>query len=260
MSPVFQIEDVYRKVSEVPAAQIVSQLKSRLSDGDCTWVSFVYFAALEMGGWYAGQQESKYAESLRVSNFVLADGIAFRLLHFAFRNSDLPGWKILANYPKYSRLAVPNLNGTDFLPTVLGSFSSEEARVVMYGTTPENLPRAMESVRTRFGLRTEGAHGYAPFPESLLNGNDPVILLVGLGTPKQERWILEHVEAFRKRGNILVFGVGGLFDFWGGLEKRAPGIVRRLGLEWFWRLVTFPRKNFAKATASLKFFWYLLRR
>jgi len=255
----FQIADVYRKVSTEPGIQIIFTLRERLAKGECVWTSFVYFAALQMGGWYSGKPEPSYQASLDASDIVLADGIAFRLLHFAFRHPEVSGFRILSNYPTYSRLAVPNLNGTDFLPKVLESFANESIRVVMYGTTSENLPRAMEYVRDRFGLPVTGSHGYAPFPFEMLEGDDPVVFLVGLGTPRQEKWILEHLETFRKRGNILVFGVGGLFDFWGGLEKRAPGIVRRLGLEWFWRLVTFPRKNFAKAMASLRFFWYLLR-
>lgn len=87
-----------------------------------------------------------------------------------------------------------------------------------------------------------------------------MILLVGLGTPRQEKWILDHREILEARGNVLVFGVGGLFDFWGGLERRAPAPFRKLGLEWAWRLMSFPRKNFKKAMSSFKFFWYLLVR
>lgn len=80
-----------------------------------------------------------------------------------------------------------------------------------------------------------------------------------MGSPRQEKWILDHRETLSKRGNLLVFGVGGLFDFWAGYEKRAPELIRNLGLEWLWRLITFPRKNFQKAFSSLKFFLYLLR-
>jgi N-acetylglucosaminyldiphosphoundecaprenol N-acetyl-beta-D-mannosaminyltransferase len=81
---------------------------------------------------------------------------------------------------------------------------------------------------------------------------------VGLGAPKQEQWILEHRSKFEARGNIVVMGVGGLFDFWAGAETRAPVWIQNSGLEWLWRLVTFPRKNSKKAMASLNFFKQLL--
>ncbi len=235
-------------------------MHSRLSQKSFVWVSFVYFAALEMGGWYQNKPEAQYRKALIESDMVLADGIAFRLLHYAFFHPGISGWKILFQYPKYSKLAVKNLNGTDFVPQLLQSFRDTDVRVLLYGTTPENLPKAVEYVRDQFGLEVTGAHGYAPFPETLLEGNNPIILLVGLGTPRQEKWILGNIPMFKNRGNILVFGVGGLFDFWGGLEHRAPAIFRKLGLEWLWRLLSFPKKNFKKAMASFMFFWYLLKK
>jgi UDP-N-acetyl-D-mannosaminuronic acid transferase (WecB/TagA/CpsF family) len=204
----FSITDLYRKVSTDPEAEIIRNLRSKLSNGTFTWVSFVYFAALEMAGWYRGKPDPRHRDAISDSDLVLADGIAFRLLHFAFFHPEIPGWNILFRYPRYSRLAVANLNGTDFVPKVLESFRDGNVRVVLYGTTPETLPKAVAHVRERFGLETAGSHGYAPFPETLLAGDVPVILLVGLGTPRQEKWISDNRSMLEKRGNILVFGVG----------------------------------------------------
>lgn len=58
---------------------------------------------------------------------------------------------------------------------------------------------------------------------------------------------------------VIAFGVGGLFDFWGGREKRAPRIMKFFALEWLWRAITHPKKNLKKTLVSLKVFWYLLK-
>ena len=68
----------------------------------------------------------------------------------------------------------------------------------------------------------------------------PAVVLVGLGAPKQEQWIARHRDAFP---SVKVFvGVGGAFDIWSGRLRRAPRLMRTLGLEWFWRLILEPQR------------------
>jgi N-acetylglucosaminyldiphosphoundecaprenol N-acetyl-beta-D-mannosaminyltransferase len=68
----------------------------------------------------------------------------------------------------------------------------------------------------------------------------PDVLLVGFGHPKQERWILKNRKAF-PRTRVMV-GIGGTLDLWAGMVKRAPSWMRRMGLEWLWRLMMEPRR------------------
>ena len=68
----------------------------------------------------------------------------------------------------------------------------------------------------------------------------PAIVLVGLGAPKQERWIARHADAFPSVR--IMIGVGGAFDMWSGSKRRAPRAFRTLGLEWVWRLALEPRR------------------
>jgi N-acetylglucosaminyldiphosphoundecaprenol N-acetyl-beta-D-mannosaminyltransferase len=65
------------------------------------------------------------------------------------------------------------------------------------------------------------------------------IVWVGLSTPKQERWMAQHVS--RLHGCVLI-GVGAAFDFHAGLKKQAPRWIQRSGLEWLFRLATEPRR------------------
>lgn len=68
----------------------------------------------------------------------------------------------------------------------------------------------------------------------------PDILFVAYGSPAQEEWIHRNLD---KLGSVKVaIGVGGAIDFAAGKAKRAPGLLRSLGLEWFWRLISQPRR------------------
>jgi N-acetylglucosaminyldiphosphoundecaprenol N-acetyl-beta-D-mannosaminyltransferase len=67
----------------------------------------------------------------------------------------------------------------------------------------------------------------------------PDIVWVGLSTPKQERWMDAHVG--RLQAPVLI-GVGAAFDFHAGLKRQAPRWMQRGGLEWFYRLLSEPRR------------------
>jgi len=61
---------------------------------------------------------------------------------------------------------------------------------------------------------------------------------VGLGAPKQEYWIRDNSGLSAK----VMVGVGGSFELVAGVTKRAPLLMQKMGLEWFWRLVMEPRR------------------
>ncbi len=67
----------------------------------------------------------------------------------------------------------------------------------------------------------------------------PDILFVALGSPEKEHFIERHL---RELAVPFVMGVGGAFDVVAGLTRRAPQLLRRLGLEWFWRFLQEPRR------------------
>jgi N-acetylglucosaminyldiphosphoundecaprenol N-acetyl-beta-D-mannosaminyltransferase len=67
----------------------------------------------------------------------------------------------------------------------------------------------------------------------------PDIIWVGLGTPKQERWMASHLEAV---GAPVLVGVGAAFDFGAGTVRQAPLWMQRAGFEWLFRLAVEPRR------------------
>lgn len=64
------------------------------------------------------------------------------------------------------------------------------------------------------------------------------VLFVGIGCPKQERWMAEHKD----RVQCVMLGVGAAFDFISGSKKHAPRWMQKVGLEWLFRLVSEPRR------------------
>jgi N-acetylglucosaminyldiphosphoundecaprenol N-acetyl-beta-D-mannosaminyltransferase len=83
------------------------------------------------------------------------------------------------------------------------------------------------------------------------------IVLACQGMELQERWIIENKD----KVNAKVFiGVGGSLDLLSGFTKRAPNIVRKMGLEWLWRLVGNPKKHFGRVVNAVVVFpWLVLK-
>jgi N-acetylglucosaminyldiphosphoundecaprenol N-acetyl-beta-D-mannosaminyltransferase len=71
-----------------------------------------------------------------------------------------------------------------------------------------------------------------------IRGSGARLLFVGLGCPKQERWMAGQ----RGKIDAVMLGVGAAFDFLAGAKRQAPQILQRSGLEWAFRLATEPRR------------------
>lgn len=88
-----------------------------------------------------------------------------------------------------------------------------------------------------------------------INELNPDILWVGLGSPKQDYWMVEH----REQLNVpIIIGVGAAFDFLAGIKKQAPLWMRRSGLEWAFRLCCEPKRLWRRYLVGNTKFIYLL--
>ncbi|TAN41241.1 MAG: glycosyltransferase [Nitrospirae bacterium] len=91
---------------------------------------------------------------------------------------------------------------------------------------------------------------------AMINGSGANIVFVSLGCPKQEFWIAEQ----RGRINAVMIGVGAAFDFIAGTVKRAPLWMQRSGLEWFYRLISEPRRLWKRyLVTNTLFIFYVLK-
>jgi beta-1,4-glucosyltransferase len=146
-----------------------------------------------------------------------------------------------------------NLNGTDFTPYLFKS-CARPLRVFLLGGKHEVLQRAADYARHQLGQQVVGVcDGYEELRErrdliAAINRSAPDVVLVALGNPIQEEWILEHRQALDAG---IVIGVGALFDFWAGAKARAPALVRALRLEWFYRLCLEPRRLVRRYTVDI---------
>lgn len=131
---------------------------------------------------------------------------------------------------------------------VLARAAREQVPVGFYGASPDVLRGVLDACRSRFA-GVPVVYSYAPPFRPLTEAEDAAvvrdinasgarILFVGLGCPKQERWMGAH------RGSVqaTMLGVGAAFDFLAGLKPQAPAWLQRLGLEWLFRLATEPRR------------------
>jgi N-acetylglucosaminyldiphosphoundecaprenol N-acetyl-beta-D-mannosaminyltransferase len=142
---------------------------------------------------------------------------------------------------------IDNLVGTDLLPFFFANTLERHYRYFLLGARDEVVARAAQYLTRQFpGLNVVGSHHghYAPGEHdgviAKINAARPDILLVGMGNPIQERWIHDHRAELT--GVRLAVGVGGLFDHWGGVLKRAPRWVRRNGFEWVQLMLQQPHK------------------
>ena len=89
-----------------------------------------------------------------------------------------------------------------------------------------------------------------------INDSDANVLVVGLGTPKQEKWIFQNRSKLLKIN--LFMGVGATLDFIAGTQKRAPLWIQKIGFEWAYRLLQEPRRLFKRYFTTNAVFAYLL--
>jgi N-acetylglucosaminyldiphosphoundecaprenol N-acetyl-beta-D-mannosaminyltransferase len=138
--------------------------------------------------------------------------------------------------------------GPDSSLELIGSAADNGISIGFYGGTPKVLAKLTAVVRQR---RPDVKISYAfspPFSIISDEENDRIveeiarsetrILFVGLGCPKQERWIAQNVG----RIPAVMLGVGAAFDFIAGSKPQAPRWMMKSGLEWMFRLATEPRR------------------
>lgn len=127
--------------------------------------------------------------------------------------------------------------GIDLIEEVLGS--SEELEIFLLGSRSGVAEKAGEQMTERHeNVEIVGTHhGYIPVDQGEvikeINQADPDLLFVGMGVPKQEKWITENLG---KIDANVVMGVGGSFDVLSGQLSRAPRWMRERGLEWLYRI------------------------
>ncbi|MDD4290266.1 MAG: WecB/TagA/CpsF family glycosyltransferase [Patescibacteria group bacterium] len=92
---------------------------------------------------------------------------------------------------------------------------------------------------------------------NIINNGGTQILFVGYGAPFQEKWIFDNLSKMPRVKVAL--GIGGVIDFVSGYAVRAPKLIRKIGMEWFWRLITEPKRIDRIFNAVVIFSWNVLK-
>lgn len=132
----------------------------------------------------------------------------------------------------------------DFIDEIFAIGERKKWSFYLLGGEEDVVRKAVERIKKEFpGIEIVGYHHgfFADDREivSKINSVKPDIILVGMGTPKQERWIEEN----KNKINAKVFwAVGALFDILSGKRKRPPKWIQRIGMEWVYRMGQEPRR------------------
>jgi N-acetylglucosaminyldiphosphoundecaprenol N-acetyl-beta-D-mannosaminyltransferase len=139
--------------------------------------------------------------------------------------------------------------GPDLMLALCGQAAKLGYPVFLYGGRTDVLTVLQRNLTKRFpGLQI--ADAYAPPFRTLTPEEDrhciqqilnsaAKLVFVGIGTPKQDRWMSEHSS---KLPGVVMLGVGAAFDFHAGRVRQAPVWMQQKGLEWFFRLLMEPRR------------------
>lgn len=154
------------------------------------------------------------------------------------------------------------VTGFDLMMSLMPELEKKRARVFLLGAKPGVAEKAKENLLRQFkNLEICGVHhGYFSEEENntvveIINSSKADVLFVAMGMKRQEEWIYKNKKKLKCK---LVMGVGGSLDVLSGEVKRAPRIFQRLGLEWFYRLMTQPWR-FKRMLALPKFVFVVLK-
>lgn len=190
--------------------------------------------------------DPKYAQTLNkmtLLNDGIGIGLASRFLHGA-------------NFPA-------NLNGTDLVPHILGEVG-RPLRIYLLGAKETQVLLTKEHIEHAYPMHEVVGYrdGYFNMDDctdvcSAVSAASPDLLLVAMGNPRQEEFIMQN----RCRLNATVaIGVGALFDFMSGSVVRAPKVVQMVGLEWLFRLLQEPSRLYRRYVIGIPRFFFEVAR
>ncbi len=183
---------------------------------------------------FAGKHEH-FAQIIQEAELVIPDGIGVQLglWIMGYKTRRIPGIE-------FARKLVSDLAG---LP------------VAMVGAKQEIVEKAAENLKNEVqGLNLVYVHdGYFEDDSTIIGeivSENPSLVLVALGSPKQEEFIYKLKKELPE---AIMIGVGGSFDVWSGMVERAPVIFQKLWLEWLYRTIKEP-KRFKRIFPALPLF------
>ena len=160
--------------------------------------------------------------------------------------------------------------GSSFFPAYYEYHKNDEnCKIFLLGAMDGVAQKAMDNINRKMRKRMvvgaySPSYGFEKNTEEnekiyqMINDSGATVVLVGVGCPKQEKWIDKHKA--QMPGVDIWMALGATIDFEAGNIKRAPMIWRKLYMEWFYRFLQEPKRMYKRYFIDdPKFFWYLLK-
>lgn len=151
------------------------------------------------------------------------------------------------------------LVSTDIHFEILTTADQNNYNIFLFGDTTEVLEQAVRKIQKEHkNIRILGyQNGFNYTDEKLINKINelkPDLLLVGMGVPKQELWVIKN---YPKLTTCVIITVGAFFSFYSGKIKRAPKVFRTLSLEWLFRIFQEPFRLVSRYFIEFPLFLYI---
>lgn len=198
------------------------------------------------------QRDSEFYDAYSIASWVLCDS---RIVSYAAKFLGSPIEQVIPGSSFFQKYYLFNRTNAD-------------VRIFLLGAVEGVAHRAMSTINAKVRRRiVVGAHSpsfqFAEDPVETksivdrINQTDATVLVVGVGSPKQEKWIFKNKDKFH---NIKLFmALGATIDFEAGSLQRAPMFLQLLGLEWLFRLCKEPKRLWRRyLIKDMSFFYYII--
>lgn len=211
------------------------------------------------------QKDEEFYQCYQQAEWVVCDSKILWLCSKVLKKSfpePIPGSSFFTHYYSQFKTGEPKYSAVE---------AGEQGRpkIFLLGARTGVAKAAMEKINEKVGWPiVVGAHspsyGFEKKPEEIaeisqiINESGANVVLVGVGAPKQEKYITNYRE--QMPGVRVWMALGATIDFEAGNIRRAPKMFRRLALEWLFRMYCEPKRMFKRYICDdLVFFWYLLK-
>ena len=169
----------------------------------------------------------------------------------------------------FDKKKVVRVTGYDFFENLLHEINNSKKNLKLFflGGSEDNLIKLKNLISYKYtNIDKRNIYIFAPpygknfnykdkDTVDLINRINPDIIFVGLGAPKQEKWVYLNKKDLNCNNYL---SIGAAFNFFTGLERRAPSSFRKYGFEWLFRLITNPKKIYKRVFLSGSIFIYLM--
>ena len=216
------------------------------------------------------QTDVYFREVLNRGSLNLCDGFGLWLARRYFGKNNSPLGR--------GRGGLDRITGVDFMVDLCKLAEQKKYSIYLLGSLSDDVVKmASENLLKKFpGLKIAGydkgptidenfqfpisnfqSNSNDQFSIKKINETKPDILFVAFGMGKQEKWLAENLV---KMPSVKIgMGVGGAFDYLSEFIRRAPRLMRQIGLEWLYRLWKQPRRFGRILNATLKFSYLILK-